>query len=193
MRNATCINYSWLNTDILELQLLYIRDAVDSKVPRIARCALKSCIRARPLSCYMLSTGQSRKYRSSSPLDLGRKSTMLYKRPLIAILTAILAHANAASFMDTCESFELIEGHLLKLNSCKDPRYWDISDWRSDSFMDLGECYSNKNGKLSLDKGYEVPSICHLFNISLEALTNREPYHTYGVSTDISGEPHDLG
>ena len=89
-----------------------------------------------------------------------KRCIMFRTGALVTILTATLAQVNA-NFMESCGSFELIEGHFLRLN-CRNPRHFGIGDWTKESFIELGECYSNKDGKLSLDKGYGPPSYFYL-------------------------------
>lgn len=82
-------------------------------------------------------------------------------KPLVAtILAALLGHASAADFMATCSDLKLGGENFLYLNCDQGDDYMDflqMSDIVADSILDLGRCYTNKDGKLTLGGGYVSP------------------------------------
>lgn len=72
----------------------------------------------------------------------------MFRIPFIAtVFASMLAPSNA--LLGDCPDFELIEGHLLKLScNINEHIWWDME--RTESFLDLGDCYSNRQGELSL-------------------------------------------
>lgn len=80
---------------------------------------------------------------------------MFCKQLISAILMAALA-CGKQDFINSCERIELIEGHFLKLR-CHHPQAGSIWEGKRDTSIDLGDCYTNKGGKLvqkpSADEG----------------------------------------
>lgn len=86
---------------------------------------------------------------------------MLTRLAFATAAMALLAQANAAGFLATCKSFKLGMDNLLYLTCDQGEDYiyfLETKDYVAHSVLDLGRCYTNKDGKLSTDDGYVPPA-----------------------------------